>query len=81
MALSTFLANHGITHDSALWAWGKVLSVAALVASGALDLTYWSQYLGIHLNTTEIHWGQVLAIVALYLSGQYSGSPLVNKQN
>lgn len=78
MSLTNIFSNYGLTHDSAVWVWGKALSVAALIASGALDLTYWGTYLGLHLSTTEIHWAQVAAVAALYISGQYSGSPLTS---
>jgi hypothetical protein len=77
--LTSTLTNLGLTHDSAILLWGKILSIAALIASGALDLPYWATYLGLHVSVTEIHWAQAVAVAALYLSGQYSGSPLIKE--
>lgn len=77
---TNLFTNCGITRDSALWFWGKVLSIATLVTSGVLDLPYWAGYLGIHATTTEIHWVQVLAVIALYISGQNSTSNLKGKE-
>lgn len=79
MSLTTLFSQFNLTRDSAWWLWGKILSVATLITSGVLDLTFWAQYVGLHPSISEVHIVQVLAIIALYISGQYSTSSLPGK--
>lgn len=81
MFLTNLLIDVGISRDSWLWFWGKLLSVATLITSGTLDLTYWAQYVGLHPTTTQVHIAQATAIALLWLSGQYSSSPLFSAAN
>ena len=78
--MTHLLLSIGLTRDSAVLLWGKLLAVAALIASGTLDLCYWSAYVGAPLSTTHVHIVQVAAVVVLYLAGQYSTSPLPAKR-
>lgn len=66
----------GFTRDDEKWLWGRVVSAAALVASGVFDLSYWATYVGVTLTVTEIHIVNVVAIGILWISGKQSTSHL-----
>lgn len=62
-----------MTRDHAVWLWGRVVGLAGLVVSGAIDPAAFG------LSDTQRH--AVMAVCALvaYLSGQMSTSPLPGK--
>ncbi len=74
--MTTVFARLGFTRDSALWFWTKLLSVAALITSGAVEIPSVATYLGIPLSVTGAHWIQALATVALWIGAQNGNSGL-----
>lgn len=79
MLTNLFLAL-GLNRDHWAFLVGKILSLATLITSGVIDLTYWAAQLGIHITPVGVHWIQVVAVAVLYLSGQFSTSSLPAKK-
>lgn len=77
--ITNYLIAHGVSRDSTIWFWGKLLSISALIVAGVVDVNYWSTYLGVHIPEVGLHWIQVIAVAILYLSGKYDTSPLYDK--
>jgi hypothetical protein len=77
--LTRIFLSLGLTRDSMVWFWGKIVAISALIASGMLDLNYWLSYVGLHPTVYEIRWVQVISVIILYFSGQYSNSLLPGK--
>jgi len=67
------LAKLGLTRDSAIWLWTKLLGLAGLVVAGAIDPA--------RLGLSDGHAHVVMALCAalLYLGGQLSTSSLPGK--
>jgi hypothetical protein len=78
MLTNLFIAL-GFTRDDVSWVVAKVLALATLIASGALDLVYWANYLGVPLTLVGLHWIQVIAAVILWVSASNSSSKLPGK--
>lgn len=76
MKLSNLLISYGLTRDSALWFWSRVAALAAIVASGAVDVTGLGNWLGIHMSETASHWVTASSVIVLWFSGKYDKSPL-----
>lgn len=68
-----WLARQGITRDSGLWFWSKVVSLAGLVVSGTLDLS------ALGLNDHQRHVVTIVCGAVAYLAGQMSTSALPGK--
>lgn len=79
MTLGTLFSRLGFTRDDATWGRLQALSLAALVASGTIDLQYWAGYLGIHLGVIAQHWIITIAAVTLWISGKNDTSDLPGK--
>jgi hypothetical protein len=69
-----FLVRLGITRDSGLWWWGKVVSLAGMVTTGLLRPADFG------LSDAQAHWVSVGCGVIAYISGQMSTSGLPGKQ-
>lgn len=65
-----WLHRQGITRDSALWLWTKVVALAGLVVTGTLDLS------ALGLNDKQRHAVTVACGVIAYVAGQMSTSAL-----
>lgn len=65
-----WLHRRGITRDSALWLWAKVVALAGLVVSGAFDLS------ALGLTDRQRHLVTVACGAIAYLAGQLSTSAL-----
>lgn len=74
--LTNLLMSLGLTRDSGVWFWGRVVAIAALVSSGAIDLPWIGDYLGVHISETAIHWITAICVVVLWFSGKFDASPL-----
>ena len=77
--LTNWLITLGLTRDSMVWLWSRLAAVAALIASGALDIGGVSTYLGLHLPPTGQHWVTAVCVIVLWLSGKMDSSPLPGK--
>lgn len=74
--IASFFARFGITRDSVLFLWGKILSALTLIVTGVLQIQSVADFVGIHLTEVDAHRIWAVAVVVLYLSGQYSTSSL-----
>jgi hypothetical protein len=72
-----FLKTLGITRDSALFLWGRIVSLAVLVATGVLPL----DQLGLPLTDSQKHTVMVVCGLIAYLSGKLATSPLPGKND
>lgn len=79
--LSRFFIDRGWSRDDLKWPVAQVLSAAALVTSGFIDVSYWAGYLGIPLSTTGAHWIQAIAVIVLWIAGKYDRSSLPSAAN
>lgn len=77
--LYTTLALHGFTRDDATWLVGKLVAIAALIATGVFDVNKWAAFLGIHLTDTQVHWVWAVAVAIGWFSSQVSTSQLPGK--
>lgn len=74
--LTQWLTRRGFTRDDACWLWSRIVSFAAIVASGVLDLDYWTAYVGLHLSVNQIHLITVVAAAVLWIAGKQDHSKL-----
>jgi hypothetical protein len=74
--LTTVVTQTGLTRDSRVWLWSRITAIAAIVASGAVDVVGLSDWLGIHLTATAAHWVTAVAVIVLWVGGKYDSSPL-----
>lgn len=74
--LSSWLMSLGLTRDSGVWFWSRVSAVAALVASGAVDVLGIADWLGIHLSDHHAHWVTAICVAVLWIGGKFDSSPL-----
>lgn len=74
--LTNLLLTLGLNRDHWAFLLGKVVSIAALITTGVLDVGYWACDIGLDITSHQVHLVQVGAVVVLYLSGQYSTSQL-----
>lgn len=69
--ITSTLLSLGLTRDSKLWVWGRVVSGATLLISllpaGMLDD---------YLSPSWKKWVTAVAVLVLWLSGKYDTSPL-----
>lgn len=79
--LVNLLTNLGFTRDSAMWLWGRIISAAALISSGVLDLKYWAGYVGLYPSDNLLHFVTVTAVVILWISGKMATSHLPAKES
>ena len=70
--ITSVLISLGITRDSLLWFWSRLVAGSLLVASGLIPL---EDYVGSWSRTI-----QVSAVIVLWLSGKYDSSPLPGKK-
>jgi hypothetical protein len=69
--LTNWLTGLGVTRDSAVWFWGRLVSGATLVLGlGPMDL------LDPYLSEPSQKWLTMLAVLVLWLSGKFDSSPL-----
>jgi hypothetical protein len=74
--LTTWFVSLGLTRDSAVWFWGRLVSGATLfLGYVVLDPMTVGQY----LTATEVKAVTLLAVVVLWLAGKYDSSPLKGK--
>lgn len=71
--ISQYLIDWGLTRDSLVWFWGRIVSGSLLIASGVLPLDK-------YLSPTWQHIIQVTAVIVLWFSGKYDSSPLPGKK-
>lgn len=67
-----FLKTVGVTRDSALFLWSRIVSLAVLIATGVLPL----DQIGLPLTDAQKHTVMVVAGLIAYLSGKLATSPL-----
>lgn len=67
--MNSLLISMGITRDSWLWFWSKLVSGAGLLVTGFVPLDN-------YFTPPEIKVITVICVVILFLSGQYSTSSL-----
>lgn len=75
-AVTPFFASIGLTRDWLGWAWLKIVSLATLVLSQAVDLHGWATYLGIPLSETGVHWILTIAAIVMFVAGSHDSSAL-----
>ena len=66
--LTNQLVSLGLTRDSLIWFWSRLVAGSLLIASGLIPL---DQYVGKWAKAI-----QVSAVVILWLAGKYDTSPL-----
>lgn len=69
-----WLHRQGLTRDSALWLWARIVSLAGLVVSGAFDLS------SVGLNDHQRHIVTGICGAVALIAAQASTSPLKAKQ-
>lgn len=70
---AALLIQFGITRDSLVLLWSRIVSVALIVAGGTLPLDR-------YLSPAWVHGLMTAAFVVLVLSGHYGTSPLPGKK-
>lgn len=68
--MTGFLVSLGLTRNSLIWFWGRVVSGALLVVAGGTSL------LAPYLSAHETKAVTIAAVVILWFSGKYDSSPL-----
>jgi hypothetical protein len=71
-ALTQWLVSLGLTRDSLLWFWGRLVSGAVLIFSGLVPLDG-------YLSPNSQRVLRVMAAVVLWFSGKWDTSPLPSK--
>lgn len=71
--MTKYLIELGLTRDSLVWFWSRLVSGALLIASGLVPL---DGYVG----TKGAKVVQVVAVLVLWLGGKYDSSPLPGKK-
>jgi hypothetical protein len=74
--LTKALIGLGLTRDSPLWARLQITTIAMLIVTGVVDISYWAAYLGIPLGPIGLHWIRAIAIAVLFFAGKYDTSGL-----
>ena len=67
--LTRWLISLGVTRDSALWFWSRLVSAAAVLGTGLVNLSA-------YLSPGQIKATQVGAVIVLWLAGKYDSSQL-----
>lgn len=71
--MSSFLISLGLTRDSAIWFWSKLINGAILTMSGIIPLNQYVGDKGAHIVT-------IVCAVLLWFSGHYDSSSLPGKK-
>lgn len=77
--LANLLISLGLTRDSQIWNWSRVIAIAWLVVAPGTDLIGIAGWLGIPLSPVWAHRLVAAAIVVLWFSGNYDASKLPGK--
>lgn len=77
--LTNLLMALGLTRDSKVWLWSRVIAIAYLVAAPGTDLIGIAGWVGIPLSPVWAHRLVALAIVTLWFAGNYDASKLPGK--
>lgn len=74
--LSMWLMSLGLTRDSGVWLWARIVAVAAIVAAGGVDIVNVGDWLGFHVTDVWAHRVTAICVAVLWISGKYDSSPL-----
>lgn len=74
--ITNLLLSLGLTRDSAVFFWGRVLALCSLIVSHAFDVGAQLAALGFPIGTVGVHRIEVVAIVVLWLASVNATSPL-----
>jgi hypothetical protein len=74
--ITTLFLKLGLTRDSRLWLWSRVLAVATLVATGTVQISDLGDYVGLNISDIWANRIAVAAVAVLWLAGKYDTSAL-----
>ena len=71
--ITNFFISIGLTRDSWVWFWSRLVTGSLLIASGLVPL-------GDYIGPKTAKGVQIAAVMILWLSGKYDSSPLPGKK-
>jgi len=77
--ITTLFLAMGLTRDSHLWLWSRLVAVAALLSTGVVEISQVGAYIGVDISEVWANRIGVAAVVVLWLAGKYDTSALPGK--